>query len=114
MGQQVGPDLSSIGDGGDPKGLIDSILFPSDIVVEGYSLLAISTSDGGSYSGILHSETDSHLRLTQLDGSPVAIDKTLIKSRESTHLSSMPSYQSVLNPKQLSELVAWLMSKRSL
>ena len=114
MGQQVGPDLSAIGDGGDPKGLIDSILFPGNIVVEGYSLLAVSTSNGGSYSGILDSETGSHLRLIQLDGSPVAIDKTVIQSRESTHLSPMPPYQSVLNPKQLSELVAWLMSKRSL
>ena len=113
LGQAIGPDLSSISDRGDVDGLIRSILEPNKIVVEGYSLLTVGTKDGKGYAGILDSETESFLRMVQLDAQPVTIEKNNIASRTSMHSSPMPSYERVLSPQQLADLSAWLMEQTS-
>lgn len=112
-GTSVGPDLSSIGDRNDADGLVRSILMPNQIVVEGYSLLTVSTKTDEAYAGILSHETDRMLTLVQLSGETVSIDKSKIASRQSVHQSPMPAYDRVLNPNQVADLVSWLMAQRS-
>jgi len=113
-GKAVGPDLSAIGDRTSGESIINSILMPNQTVVEGYALRTVSTRAGETYAGILAGETDKTLNLVQLNGEPLAIDKTTITSHESTHQSPMPPYEYVFTPSQLAELVAWLLEKREL
>lgn len=113
-GRTIGPDLSTIGDRDDADSVIRSILSPNQIIVEGYGLLTVSTRDGKGFSGIFASENDRTLHIVQLNGEDVAIDKSTISSRRSIHQSPMPAYDRVLNPSDLSDLVAWLMTQRAL
>jgi putative membrane-bound dehydrogenase-like protein len=112
-GRAIGPNLSSLGDRDDPDSVIRSILSPNLIVVEGYGLLTVSTRDGKGFAGILESETDRTLRMVQLNGEAVAIDKSTISSRQNIHQSPMPAYDRVLNPPDLADLVAWLLAQRA-
>lgn len=113
-GRAIGPDLSTIGDRDDADSIVRSILFPNQIVVEGYSLLTVSTRDGKAYGGIFEAETDRTLRLVQLNGESVAIDRAAITSRQSIHESPMPAFDRVLTPAALADLVSWLMQQRTL
>lgn len=112
-GRTVGPDLTTIGDRDDADSVIRSILNPNQIIVEGYSLLTVSTRDGKAYAGIFESETDRTLQMVQLNGESVAVEKSQIAERQSIHQSPMPSFESVLNPAQLADLVGWLMARRA-
>ncbi len=109
-GRSIGPDLSAIGERDDAGAVIRSILDPNQIIVEGYSLLTVSTQDGSEFAGIFEAETDHTLSLTQFDGELVAIDRHRITNRQSVHHSAMPSYARVLDPDQLADLVGWLLS----
>ena len=110
-GRAVGPDLSTIGDRDDADSIIRSILNPNQIIVEGYGLLTVSTHDGKGFAGIFESETDRTLRLVQLNGAAVAIEKSTISSRRNIHQSPMPPYEGVLNPRDVADLVTWLMKQ---
>ena len=92
-GRAIGPDLSTIGDRDDADSVIRSILSPNQIIVEGYGLLTVSTRDGKGFAGIFESETDRTLRMVQLNGEAVAIDKSTISSRQNIHQSPMPAYR---------------------
>jgi putative membrane-bound dehydrogenase-like protein len=112
-GRAIGPDLSTIGDRDDADSVIRSILTPNQIIVEGYGLLTVSTRDGKGFAGIFESETDRALNIVQLNGEPVAIERSTITGRSNIHQSPMRPYDSVLNPRDLADLVAWLMSRRA-
>ena len=111
-GRAVGPDLRTIGDRDDADSLIRSILTPNQIIVEGYGLLTVSTRDGKGFAGIFESESDRTLNMVQLSGEAAAIDKSTIVSRRNIHQSPMPAFDRVLNPKDLADLAAWLMTQR--
>ena len=111
-GRAVGPDLRTIGDRDDADSLIRSILTPNQIIVEGYGLLTVSTRDGKGFAGIFESESDRTLYMVQLNGEAVAIDKSTIVSRRNIHQSPMPAFDRVLNPQDLADLAAWLMTQR--
>ena len=110
-GRAIGPDLSTIGGRDDADSVIRSILHPNQIIVEGYGLLTVATRDGQGFAGILESESDRTLNLVQLNGETVAIEKSTISSRRNIHQSPMPPYDQALNPNDLADLVAWLMTQ---
>ena len=112
-GRAIGPDLSTIGDRDDADSIVRSILNPNQIIVEGYGLLTVSTRDGKGVAGIFESETDRTLRMVQLNGETVAIEKSAIDSRRSIHQSPMPPYDGVLNPRDVADLVTWLMKRQT-
>jgi putative heme-binding domain-containing protein len=107
-GRAIGPDLSAIGDRDDADSIVRSILNPNQIIVEGYGLLTVSTRDGKGLAGIFESETDRTLRIVQLDGESVAVEKSAIASRRNIHQSPMPPYDGALNPRDVADLVTWL------
>ncbi|CAN5672345.1 hypothetical protein BH24ACI4_BH24ACI4_23960 [soil metagenome] len=113
-GRAIGPDLSTLGDREDADSVIRSILNPNQIIVEGYGLLTVATRDGNGFAGIFESETDRTLNIVQLNGESIAIDKSTISSRRNIHQSPMPAYDRGLNPRDLADLVAWLMMQRAL
>jgi len=112
-GRAVGPELSTIGERDDADSIVRSILNPNQIIVEGYGLLTVSTRDGKGVAGIFESETDRTLRMVQLNGEAVAIDKSTISSRRNIHQSPMPPYDGVLSPRDVADLVTWLMKQRA-
>jgi putative membrane-bound dehydrogenase-like protein len=110
-GRAIGPDLTAIGERDDADSIVRSILNPNQIIVEGFGLLTISTRDGKGFAGVFESETDRALKIVQLNGEAVAVEKSTIASRRSIHQSPMPPYDGVLNPRDVADLVTWLMKR---
>ena len=74
--------------------------------------ISVSTRDGKGFAGIFESESDRTLNMVQLSGEAAAIDKSTIVSRRNIHQSPMPAFDRVLNPQDLADLAAWLMTQR--
>jgi putative heme-binding domain-containing protein len=110
-GRAIAPDLSTIGDRDDADSIVRSILNPNQIIVEGYGLLTVSTRDGKAVAGVFESETDRTLMMVQLNGETAAIEKSTISSRRNIHESPIPPYDGVLNPRDVADLVTWLMRR---
>ena len=110
-GRAIGPDLTAIGERDDADSIVRSILNPNQIIVEGFGLLTVSTRDGKGFAGVFESETHRTLKIVQLNGEAVAVEKSTIASRRSIHQSPMPPYDDVLNPRDVANLVTWLMKR---
>jgi putative membrane-bound dehydrogenase-like protein len=111
-GGTFGPDLSGIGEGADVKHLIRSVLEPNAEITEGFALRTITTRDGKTFAGRLHEETDNGVALMQPDGQTVWIKRADIVKNDASRISPMPSYEMVLGPKPLADLVTWLAGRR--
>ncbi len=112
-GRPVGPDLTAIGDRGDPAHIIRSLVEPNAAITEGYALLTVATRDGKTFAGIFQEETDQNLTLVQLDAEPVNVPKSSIVRREHAAVSVMPSFAGTLTPTQMADVVAFLMAQRT-
>ncbi len=112
LGRQFGPDLSRAGERHDPEYLVRSILTPNGEITQGFGLLSVVMRDGASMTGVLREETDLHLTLVQTDGRIARAEKALIRRRESLHTSPMPSFDRILSPRQVADLVTWLLAQK--
>lgn len=88
---KVGPNLLGIGAKYGREELIRSVLEPSNRIVSGYELTIVVTTAGKVVSGILKSETDAGVELTQNDGTVVLIPKAEIDDQQRSTLSAMPN-----------------------
>ncbi|GIX04072.1 MAG: L-sorbosone dehydrogenase [Planctomycetaceae bacterium] len=79
-GGAVGPDLRSLGTSAQLDYLLDSLLFPSKNIKEGYQTLVVQTDDGRVLSGIKSRETDQTLFLRDAEGKELAIPKATIEA----------------------------------
>lgn len=107
-GHAYGPDLSALGERGQPEALVRSILDPSAIISEGFSQQTIITHEGRVVTGILRDESDGFLTLARQDGEPIRISKSEIDERASQHVSAMPPFGPLLAAEQVADLVAFL------
>jgi putative heme-binding domain-containing protein len=89
-GGKVGPDLTSIGASAPVDYLIESMLYPNAKVKEGYHSIAIETTDGQEFSGILVRETTDEMIVRNALDVEVAVPKRNIE-RHSISGSLMPS-----------------------
>src|SRR5260221_8106391 len=62
-GGKVGPDLTSIGASAPPDYLVESLLYPSAKIKEGYHSVAITTKDNQEFSGMIVKETENEIIL---------------------------------------------------
>jgi putative heme-binding domain-containing protein len=93
----LGPNLAKLTDGIDPaklsdEYLIESLLFPSKAIRQGFETATVLTDDGETITGILIEESESHLVLrTPLDlEHPVKIEKASIEGKSLSKQSMMP------------------------
>ncbi len=88
QGGNIGPDLT-----GSNRANLDYILTeiinPSEVMVEGYQLVTVTTRDGRTLSGNSAAEDDRQLTL-RLIGQDTVIAKSEIVSREKSPISMMP------------------------
>jgi putative heme-binding domain-containing protein len=93
----LGPNLAKLQEGIDPAKLsdaylIESLLFPSKDIRQGFETATVLTDDGETLTGILVEETDSQVVLrTPLDlEHPLKIDKSSIEGKTLAKQSMMP------------------------
>ncbi len=112
-GGDIGPNLSSIGGKFDRPHLIESLLQPSEQIVEGYRVTHLALEDGKVLSGIIKSESETSVQL--VDGEAkwhrVSIDE--IEERKTSSVSLMPEgLIHSLTPEQFTDLIAYLETLR--
>ena len=111
-GGNIGPQLDGIGGRG-PDRLLEDILDPSRNVDRAFRLLVVTRRDGSVASGLFRREEGAQLILADLAGQEIRIAKTDIAERRETETSLMPpTFGEALPAPELSDLIAYLLSKR--
>jgi putative membrane-bound dehydrogenase-like protein len=107
--KQIGPSLEGIGKRQSAAYLLESLIDPQAKIVPGYGLLTLQLDNGRSVTGTLMTETHEQLTVKLTDGSLEAYALSRIASRTKA-VGAMPDVKSLLNKKQLRDLVAYLSS----
>ena len=110
-GIDVGPALTGVGTKYDRQFLVDSILYPSKQILDGYHQTILRMKDGDVLSGVVKGETDKEVTLYDASGSKQQVAKDEIKERDHGKLSVMPEgLQLSLKPEEFADLIAYLES----
>ncbi|MSU50791.1 MAG: c-type cytochrome [Opitutus sp.] len=89
-GGKIGPDLTSIGASAPPDYLVESLLYPSAKIKEGYHSVLIATKDGQEINGMITRETDNEVVLRDAANQEISIPTKNIARRTSVG-SLMPA-----------------------
>ena len=108
-GSEVGPNLRAIGAQRDAAYLLESLVNPSAQIATGYGLVAVKLKDDTEISGTLARETPAEgcaaCRQTSGPSPPRAEIAT-----QSPAVSVMPSMVGVLQPREIRDVVGYLVS----
>ncbi len=113
VGGQIGPDLSAIGAQYPRAQLIESVLYPSKVVRDGYQQVSLELKNGESATGAIKSEDAASVQLMNVDGQITAFPKTSIAKRQVSTLSLMPEgLHAGLSLSEFADLIAYVDSLR--
>lgn len=109
-GGDVGPALDGVGGKYPRDFLVDSILYPSKQILDGYQQTMIKRkSNGNLEAGIVRAETAESVTLVDSGGQKIEIKKEDIASRKLSNVSLMPEgLQTALKPEDFADVVAYL------
>ena len=110
-GGKVGPDLTKIGAIRSGRDILESILFPSATLAQGYQSLTVFTSDGDEFQGIVERETADAITMRDAGSGETIIQRTQIRQMQSSAVSLMPSgLEQALTRDEFADLLAYLQS----
>jgi len=108
-GGTVGPDLTKIGAVRAERDLLEAIVFPSASLVRSFEPIAVATSDGKVYNGLLRGETADELLLATGVNQEARIVRREIEEIRPSAVSIMPAgLDQQLTHQELADLVAFL------
>jgi putative membrane-bound dehydrogenase-like protein len=108
-GGNVGPDLTKIGSVRAERDLLEAIVFPSASFVRSFEPIAVATSDGKVFNGLLRGENADELILATGVNQETRVPRRDIDELRPSTLSVMPAgLDQQLTPQQLADLVAFL------
>jgi len=110
----VGPDLTGLALKYDKAELIRSVLEPSNRIATGYQPVLIALSDGKVVTGLIRSETETHLELIDVDAKITRIPKNEVEERRVTDVSLMPTgLVDTLSVVEFADLISYLQSLKA-
>jgi putative heme-binding domain-containing protein len=101
-GEGVGPDLTTVSLRFQKKEILESILFPSQVISDQYASKSVLRVDGRTVWGIVAPQADGSLTVLQSDATKVRIAKEEIDTITPIKKSAMP--EGLLNPLTLEEI----------
>ncbi|HEX7899531.1 MAG TPA: HEAT repeat domain-containing protein [Planctomycetota bacterium] len=108
-GGEVGPELFGVAAKFNRAQLVESVLYPSKQILDGYKLTKVLTTSGEVKSGRLAADGTEELILLDAEGKRHAIKKGEIDRRQESDLSLMPDgLNTGLTPQDFSDLIAYL------
>ncbi len=106
---EIGPDLGSIGASAPADYIVESLIEPSKKIKEGYKSSTITTEVGDFYQGVIIFEDANTITIRTAAGTEVPIQKSKIKSRETSKVSMMPAIPpNILKESELIDLLKYL------
>ena len=109
-GNEIGPELSTIATKPTEQ-LIEAILDPNRAVEQRYLAQTITTKDGKTIVGMIAEETANSLTLKMGGTTEVLLRSQIAKSETSTKSLMPDGLETVLNPQQVADVLAWIRSK---
>jgi putative heme-binding domain-containing protein len=100
-GEGIGPDLSNVSSRFQRKEILESVIFPSQVISDQFGAKTVLTSDGRSYTGIVGPTGDGVVVL-QANAEKVSIAKTEIEEIVPSRKSAMP--EGLFNELTLAEI----------
>jgi putative heme-binding domain-containing protein len=101
-GDTVGPDLTNVSKRFQKKEILESILFPSQVISDQYGTQTVVTKGGQSYTGMVAPTGDGSLTILQISGEKVVVAQADVESSIRTKTSAMP--EGLLNSLSLEEI----------
>jgi putative membrane-bound dehydrogenase-like protein len=112
-GGEVGPDLSSIATRYDRAKLIESVLYPSKQILDGYHMTIVETKDGKIIQGIVRAESGDDVTLIDAEAKKIVVKKAEIETRTKSEKSIMPDgIQVGMTLVEFADLITYLESLR--
>ena len=109
----IGPDLTLAGQQFSRTELIESILYPSKAIRDGYRQTLVATTDGRELMGVARSTAEG-VTLTDLGGTATAIATAQIKERREQPTSLMPEgLHAALTVEQFADVVAYMVTRKT-
>lgn len=113
VGGNIGPELTRIGRSRTERDFIESILFPSHRIAQGFASVSILTKDDEIVSGLVAFEDDQRVEVIISADKRVSIAKTSIEKRNTSTTSLMPAgIDKLLTPQELADLLAFLQQSK--
>ena len=110
-GGEVGKDLSAIGGKFGRPHLVESLLKPSQQIVEGYRTTHVITADGKVIAGIMKSENENQITLVDANAKKHTILRKEIDEQNVSPVSIMPEgLVQQLSLEEFTDLIAYLES----
>ncbi len=110
-GDDIGPDLSEIGNKLSREAMFESILFPSAGISHNYENWLVAKDDGEIHSGLLLTKTESTTTIKDINGIVHEIKADEIEEQKRLKLSLMPSdLVKNFSEQDLVDLVDYLMT----
>ncbi|MCF6287016.1 MAG: c-type cytochrome, partial [Candidatus Hydrogenedentes bacterium] len=108
-GNEVGPNLTVIGEKFGREGILEAILYPSAAISQEYEVWILETEWDGFLSGFIVSENDDEIQFMDATGTVKALNKEDIIDRRRSTTSLMPTgLAETMSAQDLSDLVAYL------
>ncbi len=108
-GGNVGPDLSFIGTSRTTPFILESIVYPKEVITIGYSSVMILTHKGKFLTGIKKLEDDSSLTILDKEGNLLKVTKSEIKKFKTQKISIMPgNFRKILSVEDIQNILAFL------
>ena len=111
LGNQAGPVLDGIGSRVDRGYLLESLVDPSAKIAKGFATVTLLLLDGRSVSGTILHENNEQIVLALSNGKRTEIPTSEVEERVESNVSTMPDMTSVLTPKEIRDLVAYLATR---
>jgi putative heme-binding domain-containing protein len=113
-GGVAGPDLTQLGSRFSTKDILEAIIEPDKTISDQYGATVFSLKDGGSVTGRLVKQDDNTYYISQNPFAPQDLKEVSKKNVQSTRVSDvspmLPGMINRLNPEELRDLMAYLVS----
>jgi putative heme-binding domain-containing protein len=109
QGGQIGPDLTDVGAKQDCAQIVESVLYPSKLILDGYQQVIFHMKDDEEFAGIVRAETADTVTLIDSAETTNLLQKSNIKNRQVSQISLMPEgLQTGLSLEEFSDLIAFI------
>jgi putative heme-binding domain-containing protein len=109
-GEHIGPDLTTVSQRFTKKEILESIIYPSQVVSDQYAS-KIVIANGRSYTGIAVKNADGSMTVLQSNGQKAQIAAAEIEDVQPSKVSAMPEgLANRLTLEQIADLFAYLMN----
>lgn len=114
IGQNVGPDLSSLPNRFSVREVVEATLEPSKIIPDRYHSKLIVTKDGDQFSGMTVKQNDGAFVVLRDDGKRIRIPADDVETVKDSTISGMPTgLIDGLTPAQIADLMAFVMQQKT-